>query len=217
MDRPARSLAEETASETETNAAVHIHNTSDTRWPHGWVGSWLAGRPAGPDSSSTPIPDSKSAAAACLNQVSSLPRSELGTKQLSQYFWLRRRRGRRRRRRLQIAIFNMLLQPEGGGRRGRRGLHILFPSDRCARAKNKAENPPLSPLKSQRMARRLTGAARRRRRRTALAASSVLSLLLLFLLQFPVYTKERRSRSVRRSPKPKPPAALFLLSVGCKL
>ena len=38
-------------------------------------------------------------------------RSELGTKQLSQYFWLRRGR------RLQIAIFNMLLQPDGGGRR----------------------------------------------------------------------------------------------------
>ena len=66
----------------------------------------------------------------------------VGAKQLSQYFWLRRGRGWR----LQIAIFNMLLQPEGGRERG--GLHILFPSDRCAvaEAKNKAENPPQSPL-----------------------------------------------------------------------
>ena len=48
MDRlarpPARSLAEETASETETNAAVHIHNTSDTRWLHGWLAVWPAVR-----------------------------------------------------------------------------------------------------------------------------------------------------------------------------
>ena len=99
---------------------------------------------AGPDSSSTvrpttPIPNSKSAAAAARGPSVSPPPSDVGgAKQLSQYFWLRRGRGWR----LQIAIFNMLLQPEGGG------LHILFPSDRCAaaEAKNKAENPPQSPL-----------------------------------------------------------------------
>ena len=71
-----------------------------------------------------------------------LPPMSVGAKQLSQYFWLRRGRGWR----LQIAIFNMLLQPEAGREGG--GLHILFPSDRCAvaEAKNKAENPPQSPL-----------------------------------------------------------------------
>ena len=53
----------ETASETETNAAVHahIHNTHSLR---GRLAAWMGG----PDSSSTPIPNSKSAAAA-----SSLP------------------------------------------------------------------------------------------------------------------------------------------------
>ena len=118
-DSPARSLSEETASETETNAAVHIHNTSDTRWLHGWLAVWPAGWPRFLLDS-----DSQFQVSSCsLPKPSvlpsslplSLPRSELGTKQLSQYFWLRRGRGRRR---LQIAIFNMLLQPEGGGRRG---------------------------------------------------------------------------------------------------
>ena len=84
-----------------------------------------------------------------------LPPMSVGAKQLSQYFWLRPGRGWR----LQIAIFNMLLQPEGGG------LHILFPSDRCAaaEAKNKAENPPLSPLQSQRVAGRWVAGSRSRR------------------------------------------------------
>ena len=100
------------APETETNAAVHIHNTSDTRWLQGW---------AGPDSSSTvrpttPIPNSKSAAAAARGPSVSPPPSDVGgAKQLSQYFWLRRGRGWWR---LQIAIFNMLLQPEGGREAG---------------------------------------------------------------------------------------------------
>ena len=43
-----------------------------------------------------------------------LPPMSVGAKQLSQYFWLRRGRGWR----LQIAIFNMLLQPEGGREAG---------------------------------------------------------------------------------------------------
>ena len=127
------------APETETNAAVHIHNTSDTRWLRGW----LAQIPPRPTDRRLrfPIPSQQLQQPAA--QVSLLlPPMSVGAKQLSQYFWLRRGRGWR----LQIAIFNMLLQPEAGREGG--GLHILFPSDRCAvaEAKNKAENPPLSPL-----------------------------------------------------------------------
>ena len=202
-ERPTLSLADvttETASETETNAAVHIHNTSDTRWlQHGWLAR------AGPDSSSTPIPNSKSAAAAHCPSVSpSFPRSELGTKQLSQYFWLRRGRGRRRQQ--QIAIFNMLLQPEGGrrsrrdGRRRGRGLHILFPSDRWLRG-GEEQSRKSSAVSSSKPTNGREGGSRGRRGgrlwphlRVCLSFSSS---SLLFLLQFPVYTMERRSRSVR--------------------
>ena len=99
------------APETETNAAVHIHNTSDTRWLRGW----LAQIPPRPTRPTTPIPNSKSAAAAARGPSVSPPPSDVGgAKQLSQYFWLRRGRGWR----LQIAIFNMLLQPEGGREAG---------------------------------------------------------------------------------------------------
>lgn len=72
-----------------------------------------------------------------------LPPMSVGAKQLSQYFWLRRGRGWR----LQIAIFNMLLQPEGGRERG--GLHILFPSDRCAATRRRTKPKILRSLLSK--------------------------------------------------------------------
>lgn len=128
------------APETETNAAVHIHNTSDTRWLCGW----LAQIPPRPTRPTTPIPNSKSAAAAARGpSVSPAPSDVGGAKQLSQYFWLRRGRGWR----LQIAIFNMLLQPEGGRERG--GLHILFPSDRCAATRRRTKPKILRSLLSK--------------------------------------------------------------------
>ena len=152
---------------------------------------------AGPDSSSTvrpttPIPNSKSAAAAARGPSVSPPPSDVGgAKQLSQYFWLRRGRGWWR---LQIAIFNMLLQPEGGREAGCIFCFRVTVARRPRRrTKPKILRSLLSKANEWPVGRRLTESEGR----PSLAASSALSLLLFFLLQFPVYTKERRSRSVQ--------------------
>ena len=177
------------APETETNAAVHIHNTSDTRWLRGW----LAQIPPRPTRPTTPIPNSKSAAAAARGPSVSPPPSDVGgAKQLSQYFWLRRGRGWR----LQIAIFNMLLQPEGGREAGCIFCFRVTVARRRGEEQSRKSSAvsSLKPTSGRPVGRRLTESEKRR---PPLAASSALSLLLFFLLQFPVYTKERRSRSVQ--------------------
>ena len=121
-----------------------------------------------------------------------LPPMSVGAKQLSQYFWLRRGRGWR----LQIAIFNMLLQPEGGREAGCIFCFRVTVARRRGEEQSRKSSAvsSLKPTSGRPVGRRLTESEKRR---PPLAASSALSLLLFFLLQFPVYTKERRSRSVQ--------------------
>ena len=159
----------------------------------GCAAARLAQIPPRPTRPTTPIPNSKSAAAAARGPSVSPPPSDVGgAKQLSQYFWLRRGRGWR----LQIAIFNMLLQPEGGREAGCIFCFRVTVARRRGEEQSRKSSAvsSLKPTSGRPVGRRLTESEKRR---PPLAASSALSLLLFFLLQFPVYTKERRSRSVQ--------------------
>ena len=159
----------------------------------GCAAARLAQIPPRPTRPTTPIPNSKSAAAAARGPSVSPPPSDVGgAKQLSQYFWLRRGRGWR----LQIAIFNMLLQPEGGREAGCIFCFRVTVARRRGEEQSRKSSAvsSLKPTSGRPVGPRLTESEKRR---PPLAASSALSLLLFFLLQFPVYTKERRSRSVQ--------------------
>ena len=181
------------APETETNAAVHIHNTSDTRWLRGW----LAQIPPRPTRQTTPIPNSKSAAAAARGPSVSPPPSDVGRGEAVESIFLASARAR-----MAAADCHLQHVVTAGGREGGSEAGCIF----CFRVtvarrrgeeqsrKSSAVSSP-KPTSGRPVGLRLTESEKRR---PPLAASSALSpVLLFFLLQFPVYTKERRSRSVQ--------------------